>query len=80
MTSRMNTLVDVSHIDATSNAASRTDIATYFATEPKPGQVSVSGRSLSTVFGMPMQLMGYPNRSPSKDTLFAVSWESPPPL
>ena len=38
MTSRMNTRVDVRAIDATSSAASRVDTATYFATEPKPGQ------------------------------------------
>ncbi|GIR72237.1 MAG: hypothetical protein CM15mP74_34880 [Halieaceae bacterium] len=47
----MNTLVDVAHIDSISSAASRVDMATYFATEPKPGQLSVSGRSLSMVFG-----------------------------
>ena len=51
ITSSTNTLVDVFAIDATSNAASRIDMATYFATEPKPGQLSVIGRSLSTVFG-----------------------------
>ena len=80
MTSRMNTFVEVSHMEATSSAASRTDTATYFATDPKPGQVSVRGRSLSTVLGMPMQTTGYPSRAPSCDTLWAVSWESPPPL
>ena len=58
MTSRMNTRVDVRAIDATSSAASRVDTATYFATEPKPGHVSVTGRSLSTVFGTPMQTIG----------------------
>ena len=58
ITSRMNTLVEVSHIEATSSAASRTETATYFATEPKPGQQSVWGRSLSTVLGMPMQATG----------------------
>ncbi len=52
ITSSTNTLVDVLAIEATSNAASRIDVATYFATEPKPGQLSVIGRSLSTVFGM----------------------------
>ena len=30
--------------------------ATYLATEPKPGQQSVCGRSLSTVFGTPKQI------------------------
>ena len=43
ITSSTNTLVDVFAIDATSNAASRIDVATYFATEPKPGQLSVTG-------------------------------------
>jgi hypothetical protein len=47
----MNTLVEVLAIEATSKPASRIDTATYFATEPKPGQQSVIGRSLSTVFG-----------------------------
>ena len=51
ITSSTNTFVDVFAIDATSNAASRIDVATYFATEPKPGQLSVTARSLSTVFG-----------------------------
>ena len=51
ITSSTKILVDVLAIDATSNAASRIDVATYFATEPKPGQLSVIGRSLSTVFG-----------------------------
>ena len=46
-----NTLVEVLAIEATSSAASRIDTATYLATEPKPGQQSVTGRSLSTVFG-----------------------------
>ena len=58
MTSNTNTLVEVSAIEATSRAASRVEMATYFATEPKPGQESVNGRSLSTVLGMPMAVMG----------------------
>ena len=58
MTSRMNTLVEVEHIEATSRLASSVDTATYLATEPKPGQLSVSGRSLSTVFGMWMACRG----------------------
>ena len=37
---------------------SKVEIATYFATEPKPGQESVKGKSLSTVFGIPMQVSG----------------------
>jgi hypothetical protein len=44
-------LVDVFAIDATSNAASRIDVATYLATEPNPGETSVTARSLSTVLG-----------------------------
>ena len=58
ITSRMKTLVEVSHIDATSRPASSVETATYFATDPKPGQVSVSGRSLSTVLGMWMACRG----------------------
>ena len=48
---QMNTLVEVLAMDATSKPASRIDTATYLATEPKPGQQSVMGKSLSTVFG-----------------------------
>ena len=51
ITSSTKTRVDVLAIDATSNAASRIEVATYFATEPKPGQQSVTARSLSTVLG-----------------------------
>ena len=56
MTSMTNTFVDVLAIEATSSAASRVEIATYFATVPNPGVQSVCGRSLSTVFGTPMQI------------------------
>ena len=52
ITSMMKTLVEVLAIDATSKLASRVDTAMYLATEPKPGQLSVIGRSLSTVLGM----------------------------
>ena len=45
-------MVEVRAIERTSSEASSADTATYFATEPKPGQQSVIGRSLSTVFGM----------------------------
>ena len=51
ITSSTNTLVEVRAIERTSNDASSADTATYLATEPKPGQQSVIGRSLSTVFG-----------------------------
>ena len=43
---------------ATSSAHSRTETAVYFAAEPKPGQQSVTARSLSMVFGTPMQVSG----------------------
>ena len=36
------------------------DTAIYFATDPKPGQLSVIGRSLSMVFGTPMHWTGKP--------------------
>ena len=44
-------MVEVLAIERTSNDASSVDTATYLATEPKPGQQSVIGRSLSTVLG-----------------------------
>jgi len=50
--------VEVLHIEATSKQASRVETAMYFATEPKPGQLSVIGRSLSTVFGTWMACSG----------------------
>jgi len=80
MTSITNTLVEVLAIEATSSAASRVEIATYFATEPKPGVQSVCGRSLSTVLGTPTQITRWPSWSPIWDTLLAVSIESLPPL
>src|SRR3954466_5000066 len=64
ITSRANTFVDVRLIDATSNAASRIEVATYFAAEPNPGEQSVIGRSLSTVLGMPTQTIGYASSAP----------------
>ena len=54
ITSKIKTFVDVAHIDATSSPASSVDIAVYFATEPNPGQKSINGKSLSTVFGIPI--------------------------
>ena len=60
MTSRIKTLVEVLAIESTSMAASWVETATYLATEPKPGQLSVTGRSLSTVFGTPRQVTGNP--------------------
>ena len=38
-------------MERTSKEASRVEVAMYLATEPKPGQLSVIGRSLSTVLG-----------------------------
>ena len=47
----MNTLVDVLHIDFISSEASFAEVAMYLATEPKPGQLSVTAKSLSIVLG-----------------------------
>ena len=80
ITSRMNTLVEVFAIDSTSSTASIMLVATYFATEPKPGQVSVIGRSLSTVLGTCTAVMGYPIFSLICEILRQVSAESLPPL
>ena len=41
MTSKINTFVEDSHMEAISKLASLVDTATYLATEPKPGQLSV---------------------------------------
>ena len=54
----MKTFVEVSDIDSTSSDASSVEVAIYFAAEPNPGQQSVTARSLSTVFGIAIQLMG----------------------
>ena len=80
ITSNMNTFVDVSAIEATSNEASIMDVAIYFAAEPKPGQLSVTARSLSTVLGIAIQFIGYPISLLIWETLKAVSAESLPPL
>ena len=45
-------------MERTSNEASSAETATYLATEPKPGQQSVIGRSLSTVLGTWMAWIG----------------------
>ena len=63
-----------------SKDASLAEVATYFATEPKPGQLSVTARSLSIVFGMAIALRSYPNFSAAFATLRQVSAESLPPL
>ena len=67
-------------MERTSKLASRVDTAMYLATDPKPGQLSVMGRSLSTVLGTWMAWMGRPRCSASCATLRQVSAESPPPL
>ena len=56
------------------------DVAIYFAAEPKPGQLSVTARSLSTVLGIAIQFIGYPISLLIWETLKAVSAESLPPL
>ena len=48
----MNIFVDDAHIDCMSRDASLTEVATYLATYPTPGQQSVNGKSLSIVFGI----------------------------
>ena len=58
MTSKINTFVELSHIDLVSREASSVDVAMYFAAEPNPGQLSVRARSLSTVFGMAIHFIG----------------------
>ena len=73
-------MVEVSDIDSTSKAASIVEIAIYLAADPNPGQQSVIAKSLSTVLGIAIQLMGYPNFLLIWETLYAVSAESFPPL
>ncbi len=80
MTSSTNTFVDVRAMEATSSAASRVDTAMYLAAEPNPGQQSVTGKSLSTVLGIPTQMMGYAICTAISETFCAVSIESLPPL
>ena len=65
----MKTLVDVSAIDKTSRLASCVETEIYLATEPNPGQVSVIGRSLSTVLGIPIDAIGKSIASPISETL-----------
>src|ERR1051325_266375 len=54
----VKTLVEVRLIAVRSSAASRIEVATYFAAEPKPGEQSVIGKSLSTVLGIPTHTIG----------------------
>src|SRR6516164_3877149 len=58
ITSKTNTLVEVRLTEDRSNAVSRMQVARYFAAEPKPGEQSVMGRSLSTVLGIPTETIG----------------------
>ena len=67
-------------MELTSKDASRVETAMYLATEPKPGQLSVIGRSLSTVLGTWIAWIGKPRDSEICETLWQVSAESPPPL
>lgn len=60
ITSNIKTLVELLDMLLTSKAASFVDVAMYFATDPKPGQLSVKGKSLSIVLGMPIQVTGNP--------------------
>ena len=69
ITSMTKILVEVAAIDRTSKLASSVDTAMYLATEPKPGQLSVIGRSLSTVFGTWIACTGKPIFSDSCETL-----------
>ena len=63
ITSSTNTWVEVRLIAARSNAASRSEVARYFAAEPNPGEQSVMARSLSTVLGIPAHTIGSPSSS-----------------
>ena len=45
-------------MEATSRDASRVEVAIYLAADPNPGQQSVTARSLSTVLGIAIQLIG----------------------
>ena len=56
ITSKINTFVDEFAIDATSRDASNVEVAIYLATDPNPGQLSVTGRSLSIVLGKPIHV------------------------
>ena len=58
ITSSTNTLVEVAHMEAMSSEASKVEVAMYLATLPKPGELSVIGRSLSTVLGTWMAVSG----------------------
>ena len=60
MTSKMKTLVEVLHMDLISREASLDEVAIYLATEPNPGQLSVTARSLSMVLGTAIALNSYP--------------------
>ena len=80
ITSRIKTLVDDSAIDSTSKEASIVELTTYFATDPNPGQQSVTAKSLSTVFGIAIHLRSKFNALQALYIFRAVSAESFPPL
>ena len=73
MTSSMKTFVEVSDMLSTSRLASLVEVETYLATEPNPGQLSVKGRSLSMVFGIPIHVTGNPRSAVILAILFVVS-------
>ena len=60
ITSKINTFVELLDMLFTSKAASFVEVAIYFATDPKPGQLSVKGKSLSIVLGIPIHVTGNP--------------------
>ena len=61
-------------------AISRREVATYFAAEPNPGVWSVTIRSLSTVFGIPIIFTSLPVKEAYSESLSTVSMESLPPM
>ena len=62
------------------DAISRTVEATYLAALPYPGVWSVTGRSLSMVFGTPMKEMDSRRIRAHRESLSTVSMESFPPI
>ena len=67
-------------MDLISSEASLDEVAIYLATEPNPGQLSVTARSLSIVLGTATALNSYPRSFAASATFRQVSAESFPPL
>ena len=65
---------------ATSKVVSATLTATYFAAEPKPGQVSVLANRCQWFLGMPTTVSGQSKNFAAWEIFNAVSAESLPPL